>query len=45
MDFELGHGAGSRVQSITPIKQQTNASISDSNFDLPTDENNLLLSR
>lgn len=45
MDFEAGHGASSRVLSISAAKQQTNAAISDSNFDLPTDENNLLLSR
>lgn len=45
MDFELGHGAGSRVLSVTPVKQQANAAINDSNFDIPTDENSLLLSR
>lgn len=45
MDFELGHGAGNRVLSVTPVKQQTNAANSDPNFDLPTDENSLLLSR
>lgn len=45
MDFELGNGADSRILSVTPVKQQTNAAIGDSNFDLQTDENSLLLSR